>query len=206
MTTFIIATRNAHKTVEIRQILGDRFSFRTLNDFPGAPAVVEDAATFEGNAKKKAQSLAWWLPASQFKGDCYILADDSGLEVDLLGGAPGVYSARFAAASGETSNSPDSANNAKLLRLLDGASPERRTARFRCVLALCAPPGTEPVFFEGICDGRIASEASGSGGFGYDPLFVPEGYDHSFAELGEEVKNKISHRSRALEKLRQFLA
>jgi len=206
VTTLLIATRNAHKAAEICQILGGNFCYRTLGDFPDAPAVVEDADTFAGNARKKAESLVRWLPPNPSSDHFYVLADDSGLEVHALGGAPGVHSARFAADGiGGLSNSPDSANNAKLLRLLEGMAPERRTARFRCVLALAAAAGGQPVFFEGACEGRIALAASGSGGFGYDPLFVPEGHDHSLAELGEDVKNKLSHRALALEKLRQFL-
>jgi XTP/dITP diphosphohydrolase len=203
--TLLIATRNAHKTTEIRQILGGNFSVRSLDEFPGAPAVVEDAGTFAGNARKKAESLASWLPGNSSSGHFYILADDSGLEVDALDGAPGVHSARFAAddVSGP-SNSPDSANNAKLLRLLEGIAPEKRTARFRCVLALAGGAGRQTMFFEGACEGRIALAPAGSGGFGYDPLFVPEGHERSLAELGEDVKNKLSHRARALEKLRQF--
>jgi XTP/dITP diphosphohydrolase len=205
VTTLLIATRNAHKTAEIRQILGGNFCLRTLDDFPNAPAVVEDADTFAGNASKKAQSLARWLPSNPSSGQFYILADDSGLEVDALGGAPGVHSARFAAAGIDgVSNSPDTANNAKLLRLLEGIAPEKRTARFRCVLALIAAAGGQPVLFEGACQGRIALSSAGSGGFGYDPLFVPEGHNRSLAELGEDVKNTLSHRARALEKLRQF--
>jgi XTP/dITP diphosphohydrolase len=127
------------------------------------------------------------------------------LEVDALGGAPGVHSARFAAddATG-TANSPDAANNAKLLGLLEGVPSEKRTARFRCVLAL-ASRDKATLLFEGACEGRIAFSFSGAGGFGYDPLFVPEGCAQSFAELGEEIKNKISHRARALAKLRLFL-
>jgi XTP/dITP diphosphohydrolase len=206
VTTLLIATRNAHKTAEIRQLLGGAFCVRALDDFPGAPAVVEDAGTFAGNARKKAESLAGWLPASFSEGHFYVLADDSGLEVDALGGAPGVQSARFAATgAGADANSPDSANNAKLLRVLEGVAPEKRTARFRCVLALAAAGGGQPVFFEGVCEGRIGLAPSGTGGFGYDPLFIPEGHDCSFAELGAEIKNKLSHRARALEKLREYL-
>jgi XTP/dITP diphosphohydrolase len=205
VTTLLIATRNAHKAAEIRQILGGNSGFRTLDDFPDAPNVVEDTDTFAGNARKKAVSLARWLPANPTGGHFYILADDSGLEVDALGGAPGVHSARFAAVDiGGLGNSPDSANNAKLLRLLDGIAPEKRTARFRCVLALADAAGGQTVFFEGQCEGRIALAPSGSGGFGYDPLFVPVGHDCSLAELGENIKNKLSHRALALEKLRQF--
>jgi XTP/dITP diphosphohydrolase len=205
VTTLLIATRNVHKTAEIRQILPGNFCIRTLDDFADAPHVVEDADTFAGNAKKKAESLARWFPADPASAHFYFLADDSGLEVDALGGAPGVHSARFAAlGTGGFCNSPDSANNAKLLRLLDGIAPEKRTARFRCVLALARAGGGQTVFFEGACEGRIALAPSGSGGFGYDPLFVPKGHERSFAELGEDVKNQLSHRARALEKLRVF--
>jgi XTP/dITP diphosphohydrolase len=209
MTDILLATRNAHKVAEIRGILGAHVRILSQNDFPGAPAVAEDAATFAGNATRKAEGLAAWLeahpPTARLGGAYYVLADDSGLEVDALGGAPGVYSARFAAAdSAGTANSSDVANSAKLLRLLEGVPIERRAARFRCVLALAArDKGT--LLFEGHCEGRIALAAAGAGGFGYDPLFVPEGCAQSFAELGEEVKNKISHRARALAQLRRFL-
>jgi XTP/dITP diphosphohydrolase len=206
VTTILVATRNAHKTGEIRQILGVGFDIRDLSEFPDAPAVMEDAGTFAGNALKKAESLARWLSTGNGKRGFYILADDSGLEVDALDGAPGVHSARFAAIEkGGHSNSPDSANNAKLLRLLDGIAPEKRTARFRCVLALVTSADGQTATFEGVCEGRIALAPAGSRGFGYDPLFVPEGHDHSLAELGDAVKNKLSHRASALEKLREFL-
>jgi XTP/dITP diphosphohydrolase len=206
VTTFIVATRNAHKTAEIRQILGGAFRVRDLSEFPDAPAVVEDADTFAGNARKKVESLARWFPKNSFSEEIYILADDSGLEVDALGGAPGVHSARFAALdTGSHGNSPDSANNAKLLRLLQGIAPDQRSARFRCVLALMSNRDGKTACFEGACEGRIADAPSGSGGFGYDPLFVPEGYEHSLADLGENVKNKLSHRAKALEKLRLYL-
>lgn len=214
MKTFIIATRNAHKVEEIRGILGAGFRFLTLRDFPAAPPVVEDAETFAGNAAKKAEELARWLavhvPATTPEPR-YVLADDSGLEVDALDGAPGVHSARFAAPDARTAgNTPDGENNAKLLRLLHEVPTERRGARFRCVIAVTpvggpaagtAENGTR--LFDGACEGRIATEASGTGGFGYDPLFVPAGFAQSFAELGEEIKNGISHRARALEKLRK---
>jgi XTP/dITP diphosphohydrolase len=239
--TLIIATRNAHKADEIRQILGNAFDICMLTDFPGAPEVIEDADTFAGNATKKANSLVLWLQnmgnafdigtlkdldAGIFDdntakkarslalllqkklcaADCYVLADDSGLEVDALNGAPGVLSARFAAANNTVGNSSDFANNAKLLRILETTPIEKRTARFRCVLALASTNGADTVFFDGTCEGHIAAAPSGSDGFGYDPLFVPNGCDRSFAELGEEIKNKISHRARALEKMRQFFA
>lgn len=225
MTTLLIATRNAHKVQEIWQILGEDFRCLTLNDFPGAPVAVEDAETFAGNATGKVLSLAEWLtknPEAVFKTAAaesafYILADDSGLEVDALDGAPGVHSARFASQDlGGATNSPDAANNGKLLRLLEGKPARERTARFRCVLAILrlvfslearrALPylPSEVVLFEGACEGSISGSASGRGGFGYDPLFVPEGQAKSFAELGEEIKNTLSHRARALEKLKQF--
>jgi XTP/dITP diphosphohydrolase len=220
MTTLLVATRNAHKIGEIRRILSGNFTFLSQSDLPGAPAIAEDADTFEGNARKKAEGLAAWLTVPPHRlldtllldgAPFHVLADDSGLEVDALDGAPGVHSARFVVseASG-TANAPDAANNAKLLRLLQGIPLEKRTARFRCVLALLRLPppsagrwGT--VLFEGTCEGHIAISPSGSGGFGYDPLFIPRGRSESFAELGDSVKNTLSHRAPALEMLRRFL-
>ena len=140
-----------------------------------------------------------------------MLADDSGLEVDALGGAPGVHSARFAALdSAKSGNTPDADNNAKLLRLLKDIPPEKRTARFRCVIALVqvhSPQSTvhSPQLFDGVCEGRIIFDSRGKNGFGYDPLFVPLGLEQTFAELGEDVKNRLSHRAKALEKLKAFL-
>jgi XTP/dITP diphosphohydrolase len=193
---------------------------------------VEDAGTFAGNATKKAVELAKHIaaarPTTNDPRPFFVLADDSGLEVDALNGAPGVYSARFAA--GDTSaegNSKDADNNAKLLRLLKDVPREKRTARFRCVIALTpiehairntqhvssASPvcyadefELETEIFDGACEGRIEFAPRGQGGFGYDPLFVPNGFEQSFAELGEDVKNRLSHRSKALEKLRRRLA
>jgi XTP/dITP diphosphohydrolase len=232
MTTLLIATRNAHKVAEIQAILGAQFRCLTLKEFPGAPGVVEDADTFAGNATKKAVELAKWLkgkhltaearPASDIQHSTpnFVLADDSGLEVDALNGAPGVHSARFAALdeahASSTGNSSDADNNAKLLRLLKDVPPEKRTGRFRCVIALVGVPeerieGSSPVCyadefaaqtFDGMCEGRIQFAPSGHGGFGYDPLFVPDGFTQSFAELGEDVKNKLSHRAKALAKLK----
>jgi XTP/dITP diphosphohydrolase len=217
MKKILIATRNAHKVQEIRAILGNWFEFFTLNDFPGAPKVIEDAETFAGNAAKKAEELATWVAAKKIALD-FVLADDSGLEVDALNGAPGVHSARFAALD-SIENSPDADNNAKLLRLLKDVPTEKRMARFRCVIALTpvasgkvenaspvcyADEAEQTQWFDGACEGKIIFEAHGKNGFGYDPLFVPEGFDATFAELGEEVKNKISHRSKALEKLKAF--
>jgi XTP/dITP diphosphohydrolase len=231
-TSFLIATRNAHKVDEIRAILGRQFHYLTLGDFPGSPKVVEDAGTFAGNATKKAVELAGWLvktrnPKSETR-NFFVLADDSGLEVEALNGAPGVHSARFAALdSGQADNSPDAQNNAKLLRLLKDVPLAKRTARFRCVLALTPVEiknqkskikiSASPVcfadelemqteVFEGACEGRIDLAPRGKGGFGYDPLFIPNGFEQSFAELGEEIKNRLSHRSKALEKLKRKLA
>jgi len=225
MTTLIIATRNAHKVEEIRGILGSSFHFLTLRDFPNSPAVVEDANTFAGNSTKKVVELSRWLgvQSSKFKvqGSKFVLADDSGLEVDALHGAPGVHSARFAALdAGAAGNSSDAENNAKLLRLLKNVPEQKRTARFRCVIALAplissSGQSASPVcsadecelqteLFDGVCEGRITFQPSGAKGFGYDPLFVPNGFEKSFAELGEDVKNRISHRAKALEKLRVF--
>ena len=221
--TLLIATRNAHKVGEIQAVLGNRFEYLTLNDFPGAPKVIEDAATFAGNATKKAVELARWLsgtPHSNLKSQSgFILADDSGLEVDALNGAPGVYSARFAALDTQTpGNSTDAANNEKLLRLMQAVPAEKRTARFRCALALTpvlpvplsnASPADEfemrTEIFEGTCEGRIAFAPRGQGGFGYDPLFTPVGFEQSFAELGEAIKNQMSHRARALAALKAAL-
>jgi XTP/dITP diphosphohydrolase len=218
--TFLIATRNMHKVGEIRAILGSHYRYLTLNEFPGSPQVIEDAGTFAGNATKKAVELGKWIAGTRNTNleprNLFVLADDSGLEVDALKGAPGVHSARFAALdSGQAGNSPDAENNAKLLRLLKDVPPEKRTARFRCVLAL-TPVGLEtrnpkpetlnsPVclademelqteIFEGACEGRIDFAPRGKGGFGYDPLFIPNGFEQSFAELGEDIKNRLSHR------------
>ncbi|MEI7728532.1 MAG: non-canonical purine NTP pyrophosphatase [Verrucomicrobiota bacterium] len=211
MKTIVIATRNRHKVQEIRALL-DGVTLLDLNDFPAAPPVVEDAPTFAGNAIKKAVELARWLHSQRHlnAGHC-VLADDSGLEVDALHGAPGVYSARFAALdapAGATSNgnSPDTANNAKLLRLLQDVPLANRTARFRCVLALATVGGNQaPWLFDGACGGHIDFAPRGKSGFGYDPLFIPNGHVESFAELGESVKNRMSHRARAMIKLQLWL-
>jgi XTP/dITP diphosphohydrolase len=180
----VIATRNRHKLEEIHAILGIRgLVVKSALDFPDVPDVVEDGATFEANAQKKAVELA------RATGLC-ALADDSGLEVDALGGAPGVFSARYA---GEP---PDyAANNEKLLRELAGKT--NRTARFRCVLALARPDGRVR-FVDGRCEGKIIGALRGAKGFGYDPLFVPDGFSLTFAEMPAEEKNKISHRACAL--------
>jgi XTP/dITP diphosphohydrolase len=148
-----------------------------------------------------------------------LFADDSGLEVDALNDAPGVHSARFAAMdSAKSGNTPDADNNAKLLRLLQNVLPEKRAARFRCVIALVAVAGgasvpasrlvsslAPPILFDGVCEGRIIFAPRGKNGFGYDPLFVPTGFEQTFAELGEDVKNQLSHRAKALARLKRFL-
>ncbi len=226
--TLLIATRNAHKVGEIRAILGDSYHYLTLTDFPAAPEVVEDADSFAGNATKKAVALARWISSSmedftsQISAATFVLADDSGLEVDALNGAPGVHSARFAAMNtSHLGNSSDAENNAKLLRLLKDVPTGKRGARFRCVLALTPvlPREVEnasPVcfadamevqtqLFDGACEGRIDFAPRGQGGFGYDPLFIPVGFDRSFAELGEAQKNGISHRSKALAALKSVI-
>lgn len=204
MLTLIIATRNPHKVEEIRAVLGGDFHYRTLADFPGAPPIVEDAATFAGNATKKARELAAWLATlagPENRAGWWVLADDSGLEVDALDGAPGVHSARFAALdAGHDGNSTDAENNAKLLRLLDGVPPEQRRARFHCAiaLALVTTVGRSVHTFQGACEGRVLEAPRGTAGFGYDPLFEPLGFAETFAQMRPAIKNRISHRARAL--------
>lgn len=221
-TEMIVATGNRHKVEEIRSILGEEYRIWSMQDVADPPRLVEEADTFEGNAVSKATQLAQHLagtrhsiPAGWASGGFWVLADDSGLEVDALGGAPGVHSARFAnLEGGGDGNAMDVDNNAKLLRLLLKVTEEKRTARFRCVLALIELEQVASVdggrlgearLFEGICEGRIGFESRGVGGFGYDPLFHPRGELGSFAELGEEVKNGLSHRYRALMRMRQWL-
>ncbi len=216
-----IATGNRHKVDEIQSILGPRVDCRSLGDFPMAPTPVENAETFAGNAGIKAICLSHWLvenlPWSERPS--FVLADDSGLEVRTLAWAPGVHSARFAALDdGRVGNASDGENNAKLIRLLATVPANQRQARFRCVLAwtpvATVPTGADPAtwlraqtqHFEGRCEGRIAEKGSGARGFGYDPLFIPEGFGISFAELGEAVKNRISHRARALTQLHACVA
>lgn len=215
--SLVVATRNQHKVHEIQALVDSGWNCRSLQDFPDAPVVVEDAATFAGNATQKAVGLACWLahklPLPNDRMRAYVLADDSGLEVDALHGAPGVHSARFADESMQQ-NSSDAANNAKLLKCLATVVAPDRTARFRCVIALTPVlDGTRTTLdlarvqtqlFEGTCEGRIGWEARGSNGFGYDPLFVPAGFELTFAQLGDTVKNRISHRARALAALRAY--
>ncbi len=187
----LIATHNAHKLHEIRAILTmPNLEIIGMDAFPDVPEVIEDGDTFEANAIKKAVEVA-------NATGVLTMADDSGLEVDALEGAPGVYSARYA---GEPSN--DAANNRKLLVALDGIT--NRTARFRCAIALVEPNGT-PQTVDGRCEGTICHEPQGENGFGYDPLFTPDGYDQTFAQLGDAVKNSISHRGAALAAIKKVV-
>jgi XTP/dITP diphosphohydrolase len=190
----VLATRNEGKVREFKEIMGDLpLKILSLNDFPAFPEIVEDGRTFEENALKKARALA------AFSGDIAI-ADDSGLAVDALGGAPGILSARYA---GE--GATDLENNLKLLDALEGVPLERRKGAFICAIAVVSPDGKEEVV-TGECRGRIGLEMRGSEGFGYDPIFVPDGFDKTFAELGGEIKNRISHRYRAIMALKTILA
>lgn len=197
MKRIVFATNNQHKLDEIREILGSKFEVLSLNDIGCHEDIPEDHDTLEENALQKAQYIV-----DHYHVSCF--ADDTGLEVDALGGEPGVHSARYA----EGTDHDSEANMQKLLLKL--GNNNNRQARFRTVIALIECRGTrsekrEATLFEGIVNGHIAHEKSGSEGFGYDPIFIPDGYDQSFAELGAEVKNKISHRARAIEKLADFL-
>src|SRR5215475_11170956 len=186
----VVATRNRHKTHEIQQILGPGFKVGDLLADPEVSEILESGTSFEENAKLKALAATRQLPA-------LVIADDSGLEVDALGGAPGIYSARYAGA-----NATDRDRIDKLLRELArvGATQDARRARFRCVVAL-ARNGSLLGTFEGIVEGRIADELRGDSGFGYDPIFIPEGFEQTFGELPKEVKNTISHRAKAIRAL-----
>lgn len=193
----VFATNNQHKLQEIREILGDQFEILSLADIGCHEDIPETGNTLEANAHQKAEYVF-----DHYHIDCF--ADDTGLEVDALGGAPGVHSARYAEGTDHNSE----ANMAKLLREL--GDNDNRKARFRTVISLIQMEGGNPVCsheyqFEGVVEGRIDREKHGSEGFGYDPVFIPEGYDKSFAELGEEIKNQISHRARAVKKLAEWL-
>ena len=186
----VIATRNAHKTGEIREMIGDRYEVLDVNDFPDLPAVEETGTTFLANARLKALAISREVTG-------LVLSDDSGLEVDALGGAPGVWSSSY---GGEEGNHPK--NNARLMAEMAGKTD--RAARFRCTMVL-ARAGQVLADFSGTVEGRILEAPYGAGGFGYDPLFAPEGHDRSFAELGPEVKNALSHRGRALARVMEWL-
>ena len=197
----VFATNNQHKLQEIRDILGNEFEIVSLKDIGCDVDIPETGNTLEENAMQKAQYVY-----DHYNLSCF--ADDTGLEVEALNGEPGVHSARYA----EGTDHDSEANMAKLLRNLEGK--DNRKARFRTVIALIqkqdvCPCGCTSIKkvnrFEGIVDGSIATEKHGSAGFGYDPIFVPEGYNKSFAELGESIKNGISHRARAVAKLVEYL-
>lgn len=217
MKTAILASQNRNKIREIRAIL-DRYGLHVISrDDAGIPAddIEETGTTFEENSLLKASVIMDMIGADPGLSDYLkspVVADDSGLMVDALGGAPGVYSARYAGP--ECSYA---ANNAKLLAELAGVPEDKRTAHFVTVITLIYP-GPEGVSeaavkqgdryvltAKGICSGHIAAEARGDGGFGYDPLFIPDGYTKTFAQLGVDLKNKISHRARALEELERLL-
>lgn len=186
----VFATNNAHKLEEIRAILGDKVEVLSLKDIRCEADIPETADTLEGNAALKAEYIH-----AHYGMDCF--ADDTGLEVEALDGAPGVYSARYAGGEGHDSE----ANMKKLLAELEGK--ENRKAQFRT--AICLIEGGEKHLFEGVVKGEIIREKKGSSGFGYDPVFVPEGYAETFAEMGAEEKNRISHRARAVQKLCNYL-
>lgn len=188
MKELVFATHNAHKLEEMRAILNN-YNIIGLNEINCHEEIVEDADTLEGNAKIKADFVT-----NNYHIDCF--ADDTGLEVEALDGAPGVYSARYA---GEGCSFQDNVN--KLLEAMKGV--ENRKARFRTVIALNLDG--KQYLFEGIVNGTIVKEQHGAGGFGYDPIFLPDGYEHTFAEMSLELKNKISHRGLATQKLMEFL-
>ena len=189
----LIATRNSHKTEEIRAILGPAWEVSDLNAHPDVPSPEETGETFAENAAIKA------VAASQ-RFDGWVLADDSGLEVDALAGAPGVRSARYAGPGAS-----DADNRAKLLDALDGVRGKARSARFRCAMAL-TKAGAVLGTFDGTVEGVIVNGERGEGGFGYDALFVPEGHCETFAQLPPSTKNALSHRARALAQAAAFLA
>lgn len=192
----VFATNNKNKLSEIKAILGDQFEVLSLNDINCHVDIPETGSTLEENAVIKAQYIYKNYGLSVF-------ADDTGLEVEALNGAPGVFSARYAGGEGHDSE----ANMKKLLAELNGKS--NRNAHFRTVIAFipCRKnnESAEPILFEGICNGEIIKEKRGGSGFGYDPVFMPEGYNETFAELGNEIKNKISHRAKAVENFANYL-
>jgi XTP/dITP diphosphohydrolase len=194
MRRLVLATRNRGKLAEIAAALGDlNIELVGLDSYPEAPEVVEDGESFEENALKKARELA-------AATGCLSLADDSGLEVAALNGAPGVRSARY---SGPQAT--DTTNNARLLAELAGVPEGKRQAAFKCVIAICRPDGTCRTC-QGELRGHIGREPRGAYGFGYDPLFIPGGHSGTISELGAEVKARISHRARALIEARKLLA
>ena len=191
LISLLVSTRNMHKVREIRAILGPSFRVSDLCALAATPEVEETGETFEDNATLKAVALS-----QIYEG--WVIADDSGLEVDALGGAPGVYSARY---SGKEAT--DTENNAFLLKNLENVRGKDRKARFRCVIAL-ARAGYKVAAFSGAVEGIITNRPKGAGGFGYDPLFVPRGFCKTFGQLPAAAKNNLSHRAMALERLREW--
>ena len=194
MTKLLFATNNAHKLAEVSAVLGDGYELLTPRDCGVTEEIPETQPTLEGNAAQKARYLY-----GRTGLDCF--ADDTGLEVEALGGEPGVFSARYAAVNGAGEGHASADNMALLLRRLEGQ--QNRRARFRTVIALIR--NGEEHLFEGIVNGEITLEKSGTEGFGYDPVFRPEGYAVTFAEMAPELKNRISHRGRATARLIEFL-
>jgi XTP/dITP diphosphohydrolase len=194
MSVLVVGTRNAKKRIEILEILRDLpIEVRDLTAYPDTPDVIEDGDTFEANARKKAIEVARHLGQ-------WVLAEDSGLVVPALKGRPGVYSARYAGKQGD-----DEANNQKLLAELAPFPDEKRSAYYVCTAALADPTGEVKAVVEGRCHGVIVKDYRGTGGFGYDPLFLIPEYHRTFGELSARVKHALSHRARALEQLRQTL-
>ena len=194
MKKIIFATNNAHKLSEIRGILGGEFEIVSLEELGCHEDIPETAETLEGNALQKAHFIS-----DKFGFDCF--ADDTGLEVEALDGGPGIYTARFGTMNGYGDSHDAEANTRCLLDKLKDS--DNRKAQFRTAIALIL--NGEEHLFEGIVRGEITTEKRGEKGFGYDPVFKPEGYDGTFAELGVDVKNQISHRARAVKKLAEFL-
>lgn len=191
LVSLLVSTKNMHKMREIRAILGPSFRVSDLSTLATMPEIEETGETFEDNATLKAVAV------SQIY-DGWVIADDSGLEVDALGGAPGVHSARY---SGEEAT--DAGNNALLLKSLESVRGKDRRARFRCVIVL-ARAGRKVAVFSGAVEGIIVNQPKGTAGFGYDPLFVPQGFCETFGQLPAVTKNRLSHRALALERLRDW--
>jgi XTP/dITP diphosphohydrolase len=190
----LIATHNAGKIRELTALLSNfPLRLRRLSEFPQIEEVEETGETFAANAELKARLYSR-------QTSLWTLADDSGLEVDALGGAPGVLSARYGGA-----NATDAERNALLLTALSETEDPQRTARFTCAIALYEPKAETTKLFAGTCEGRITRQPRGDNGFGYDPLFIPEGYSHTFGELPDELKQQLSHRARALAAVRAYL-
>ena len=194
MIKMVLASGNEHKAEEFEDLFaGSKLKVLSAAKFGGMPKVIENGKTFQSNAYLKAFALS-----KQLKKKHWVISDDSGLEVDYLDGAPGIYSARYAGAKASDSDNLD-----KLLADLDGVSKSKRQARFRCVLCLIdKDAGT--YYFEGVCEGSINLKPKGKSGFGYDPIFIPDGYKTSFAELGESIKSQLSHRAKAVICCKQF--